>query len=221
MALMICPHCSSAMVDAFTNVQIAADGGVTDRAGNGVAPPMMWRAQYQRCPACYEAIIYLEQDRPSRRSYLAYPGGKGRPVPAEVPDPYRRDYVEAFTILPNSAKASAALSRRSLQMILREKALTKKKDLYDQIEEVITSGSVPAYIADDLHAVRNIGNMGAHPMKSTNTGEIVEVEPGEAEWNLDVLDALFDFYFVQPALSAKRKTALDQKLIEIGKQKKP
>jgi len=46
---------------------------------------------------------------------------------------------------------------------------------------------------------------------------IVDVEDGEAEWNLDVLDLLFDFYFVQPAISAKRKAALNQKLKDAGK----
>jgi hypothetical protein len=45
----------------------------------------------------------------------------------------------------------------------------------------------------------------------------MDVEPGEAEWNLDVLDALFDVYFVQPALAAKRKAELNKKLREAGK----
>jgi hypothetical protein len=54
-------------------------------------------------------------------------------------------------------------------------------------------------------------------MKSTNSGEIVEVAPGEAEWNLDVLESLFDFYFVQPALAARRKAELNKKLREAGK----
>jgi Domain of unknown function (DUF4145) len=114
-------------------------------------------------------------------------------------------------------KASAALSRRCVQAVLRDKAETTKKDLFEQIEEVINSGKVPSHIVDDLHAVRNIGNFAAHPMKSTNTGEIIDVEPGEAEWNLDVLESLFDFYFVQPALSAKRKAELNKKLKEGGK----
>jgi hypothetical protein len=47
------------------------------------------------------------------------------------------------------------------------------------------------------------------------------VEPGEAEWNLDVLESLFDFYFVQPALHAKRKAALNPKLKEAGKPELP
>ncbi len=31
------------------------------------------------------------------------------------------------------------------------------------------------------------------------------VEVGEADWNLDVLEALFDVYFVQPAALQKKK----------------
>jgi hypothetical protein len=41
---------------------------------------------------------------------------------------------------------------------------------------------------------------------------VLPVEAGEAEWNLDVLEALFDFYFVQPAKLQQRKDALNQKL---------
>ena len=43
------------------------------------------------------------------------------------------------------------------------------------------------------------------------------VEPGEAEWNLDVLEDLFDFYFVRPARTAAKVDALNKKLIEAGK----
>jgi hypothetical protein len=149
--------------------------------------------------------------------FPAYPKSAMRPVPAEVTEPYRSDFREASLVLVDSPKASAALSRRCLQAILRDKAVTKSKDLADQIDEVDASGHLPSYIVADLHAVRQIGNIAAHTMKSTNTGEIIDVEPGEAEWNLDVLESLFDFYFVQPALSAKRKTKLNKKLKETGK----
>ena len=81
----------------------------------------------------------------------------------------------------------------------------------NQIEEVIATGKLPSHISEGLHAVRNIGNFAAHPTKSKSTGEIVDVEPGEAEWNLDVLEFLFDFYFVQPVLAAKRKAAINKK----------
>jgi hypothetical protein len=54
-------------------------------------------------------------------------------------------------------------------------------------------------------------------MKSQSTGEILPVEPHEAEWNLDVLEALFDFFYVQPAIIAKKKTQLNAKLQDAGK----
>jgi hypothetical protein len=151
--------------------------------------------------------------------YIGYPHSAAgeRDLPPEVTSPFREDFKEACAVLSLSPKASAALSRRCLQAILRDKARTKSKDLFDQIEEVSIPGILPSHIVEDLHAVRNIGNFAAHTIKSTNTGEIIDVEPGEAEWNLDVLESLFDFYFVQPALSAKRKTELNKKLREAGK----
>jgi hypothetical protein len=76
---------------------------------------------------------------------------------------------------------------------------------------------LPTHLVEIIDAVRNIGNFAAHPIKSKHTGEILPVEPEEAEWNLDVIEALFDFYYIQPALTAKKRAALDAKLKEAGK----
>ena len=54
-------------------------------------------------------------------------------------------------------------------------------------------------------------------MKSTHTGEIMDVEPGEAEWLLDTLEGLFDFYFVQPATLKTKREALNAKLADANK----
>jgi hypothetical protein len=58
-------------------------------------------------------------------------------------------------------------------------------------------------------------------VKSTTAGAIIDVEPREAEWNLDVLESLFDFFFVQPAAAAKRKANLNKKLKDAGKRELP
>lgn len=71
---------------------------------------------------------------------------------------------------------------------------------------------MPPYIVDSIDAVRNIGNFAAHANKNTSTGEILPVKSEEAEWNLDVLEALFDFYYVQSAKLQKKRDALDKKL---------
>ena len=65
--------------------------------------------------------------------------------------------------------------------------------------------------------VRDDGDFAAHPTKSKSTGVVVDVEFGEAEWSLDVIEGLFDFFFVQPAVLQRKKDALNQKLQDAGK----
>lgn len=110
------------------------------------------------------------------------------------------------------------LGRRTLQAILKDQANATGKNLYQEIQSVLDSKQLPSHVSEVLHAVREVGNFAAHPIKSTSTGEVVDVEPGEADWNLDVLESLFDFYFVQPALTAKRKADFNKKLTDSNKQ---
>ena len=134
-----------------------------------------------------------------------------------MPERFANDYREACLTLPDSPKASAALRRRCLQDLLRENANIQHGNLANEIQQVIDSGALPTYLVESLDAVRNIGNFAAHPMKSTASGEIIDVEPGEAEWTLDVLESLFDFYFTQPEMLKKKRDSLNAKLNEAGK----
>jgi hypothetical protein len=76
---------------------------------------------------------------------------------------------------------------------------------------------LPSHLSGAIDAIRNIGNFAAHPIKSDSTGNIVDVEEGETEWILDVLEQLFDFYYVSPARTKAKKNALNAKLKSIGK----
>lgn len=139
------------------------------------------------------------------------------PLPDTVPPPLAKEYTEACAVLADSPRASAALSRRCLQSLLRDHAKTKAKDLAAQINEVLDSKELPSDLAQAVDSVRATGNFGAHPIKSTNTGEIIDVVPGEAEWQLETLEALFDYYFVRPAALKARRDAINAKLKEAGK----
>lgn len=101
--------------------------------------------------------------------------------------------------------------------MLREAAGVKPSDLSAEIEEVLKGKLLPQHLAESIDAIRNIGNFAAHPIKSKTSGAILPVEPHEAEWNLDVLEALFDFYYVQPAVTATKRAALNAKLHDAGK----
>lgn len=217
---MKCPHCLAAYHSQPTLTDLRQDK-------NG-----SWSILHEICPACGGAIFLLKRkghraipgggfnaDRSRDLGVQAYPSGTGRPpVAPQVPDDLSGDYREACSVLGDSPKASAALARRALQHLLREHAHVKHSDLVNEIQEVLDSGKLPTQIAEGLDAVRQIGNFAAHPIKSRSTGEIVPVEPGEAEWTLDVLESLFDFYFVQPSVLKAKREALNKKLQDAGKR---
>lgn len=73
-------------------------------------------------------------------------------------------------------------------------------------------GVLPSYITDELDMMKQVGDFAAHPTKDTSTGEIIDVEPGEAEFNLDVLEHIFDFYYVQLEKNAQLKARMNEKL---------
>jgi hypothetical protein len=143
------------------------------------------------------------------------PLGTTRPQPSpEVPSAVAGDYVDACNVEPVSKKAAAALARRCLQNLFHDQGISKA-NLEKEIEEAMLG--LPSNLADDIDAIRHVGNFAAHPTKSTSTGEIVEVEPEEAEYLLDTLYDLFDHYYVKPAKSAAKRAALQAKLTAAGK----
>jgi hypothetical protein len=101
---------------------------------------------------------------------------------------------------------------------LRDQGGVKHGNLADEIDQVLKANTLPGKVAEALDAVREIGNFAAHPTKSTSSGEVIDVEPGEAEWNLTVVETLMDIYYVQPARVAAKKAALNQKLADAGKK---
>jgi Domain of unknown function (DUF4145) len=162
-------------------------------------------------------LTVVENETLERTEYRVWPKGSARPVPPEVEERYERPFRQASTVMADSPEASAALSRRCLQDLLREKVGVKPQNLDKEIDELLTRKELPSWLADDVDAIRQVGNFAAHPIKSTSTGEVVEVEPGEAEWLLDVLEGLFDFYFVQPERAATRRKTFEAKLTDANK----
>ena len=221
---MRCPHC---LVTIFAEPWELSLG--FDRDFN-------WWIRTFLCPSCSRYVLQLVKE-PTRPGYTGPPPGSRhpapadavsslvhpkatnrQPVPAEVPEEFTADYREACLVLTDSPKASAALSRRCLQHILQEKSGAKtQNNLAKTIEEVIGDPKTPCDVAESLDMVRNIGNFSAHPNKSTNTGGIVPVEPVEAEWCLEVIEMLFELYFVRPSEIQRRRDRVDEKLADTGK----
>jgi hypothetical protein len=222
---MICPHCSTAVKFEW---RYEGPLGVTDKSPDHFLI-------YDTCPNCNEIVVFLSIcNYDNNNGYMnitskddgefdivseqqIYPDKGKFGFPEFIPKEYMEDYEESIKVLSASPKASAALSRRLLQLILREKFKIVKRTLSDEIEEFINLEGIPSHITDAIDAIRHIGNLAAHPTKNSNTGEIVNVEPGEAEWLIEVIEALFDFSFVQPKKLEQRKKDLNLKLKELGK----
>lgn len=220
-----CPHCRHGFTGFFPVTPVTVPDGPRAEQLDAVAATV--------CPNCNKITMYfgqrqvhMSQGNVQRAEVLNNPelvwprGAAPRPLPAEVPDPYASEFRQSVACLDDakSPMASAALSRRCLQNVLLNHCGIQKKDLDKEIQEVIDSGKFPQALAESLDAVRTIGNFAAHPIKSQSTGLVVEVEPGEAEWLLDVLEELFDFAFVQPARLAAKRAALNAKLVDAGKR---
>lgn len=211
---MICPHCQIGTSPNFNQATLGQDGPrqIDVRAGN--------------CTECDRLIVLARSFEAARGTrvqaktehFALFPARvPPRPIPPEVVDEYATDFREAALVLQDSPKASAAVSRRLVQHIIREKAGIRKPNLDAEIDAVIAADTLPSDLAHDLDMTRTLGNFAAHPVKSTHTGEIVDVEPGEAEALLDLLEELLDFYFVRPARRAEKRDALNKKLADAGK----
>ena len=203
-----CPNCSAfakqfwSFAELFDIATIAYNSPTWQSRLDGFS--------FARCEHCSEISVWKEKQ-------MIFPLLTDRDFDlTHVPKYLAEDYSEACIILSLSPKASAALSRRCLQALLREQGFLDKS-LFNEIQNAIDSKTLPSHITDSIDAIRNIGNFAAHPQKDTSSGEILPVEIGEAEWNLDVLEYLFDYYYLQPEKAKLRKEAFNLKLRAAGK----
>src|ERR1700733_12520065 len=215
---MRCPHCTVSIHESWSDNIVRKDGGKFT----------YWRTQIMPCPACHTDILRLGLSSETGTGIIdppywlqIHPQGSNRgPVSLDVPTAIAADYDEAAIVLPYSAKASAALSRRCLQAVLREAGYTQK-DLAVQIDAVMKETdarkALPTGVHNTLDAIRNFGNFSAHVITDQTTLQIIDVEDHEAEFCLDILDALFDHYYVRPAEAKRKRAALDAKLKAAGK----
>ena len=201
---MDCPHCLRAINVMWNTLEL--DGLTTER----------WNAYYGECPSCNRMILRLVNldvgDDWFSDGFLAYPVENIESAPKGTPVKYAKQYMRALEILYINPDASAALSRRCLQELLREEVKVTKGKLSEEIQQVVTSKDLPSYLEESLGYIRKVGNLGAHPEKDLHTDKIVSVEPNEAKWVLDTLHDLLDHYFTRKKIMEERKAGIDNKI---------
>ena len=93
------------------------------------------------------------------RSWQLIPESKVKTWPDYIPKAIREDYSEACLICELSPKASATLSRRCLQGIIRNVWEVKKGRLVDEIKQI--EDKISPESLKEINLIRNMGNIGA------------------------------------------------------------
>ena len=144
--------------------------------------------------------------------WFLVPESNAKPFPDYIPLQLREDYQEACLIKYKSSKASATLSRRCLQGIIRDFWGIKKGRLFDEIAEL--EEKVDAKTWQAIDSVRHVGNIGAHMEKDVNL--IIDVDPEEAALLIWLIETLFEEWYIE----RHERDAKMQKIIQVAQEKK-
>lgn len=201
-----CPFCSKVMAvnentlhsyvlsfkDYGSNTDDYFDPGRYERLINKPEQTTL-EVKFYKCPSCDKVTIIADgKGLLSEKQYFIHPTSNAKQFPEYVPEAIRNDYEEACEILYHSPKASATLSRRCLQGMIRDFHGISKSRLIDEINALKSLIPAPQWSAID--AVRKLGNIGAHMEKDVNT--IVDVEPEEAEKLIKLIELLIDKWYI-------------------------
>jgi hypothetical protein len=126
------------------------------------------------------------------QSWNLIPSSKAQQFPDYIPKVVIEDYNEACLIEGLSPKASATLSRRCLQGIIRDFWKVKPGRLVDEIEAI--KDKVDPLTWDAIEAVRKVGNIGAHMEKDINI--LIDVEPQEAKLLIELIEVLIKDWYI-------------------------
>lgn len=121
------------------------------------------------------------------------PPSEAKKFPDYIPRPILEDYEEACLIKDLSPKASATLSRRCLQGMIRDFWEVRKDNLKSEIEAIKDKVDPPTWEAID--STRKIGNIGAHMEKDVNL--IISVDPKEAELLIKLIEILIADWYIK------------------------
>lgn len=194
-----CPYCSHLMAvshDTMRN-KYSAFEGKDDYFSNYPEEDIRQSSlhiTFYRCPHCDEYTVFAhgKGKKVSDIDTIIRPNSLAKRFPDYIPKAIRQDYEEAYAIVNLSPKASATLSRRCLQGMIRDFWDIKESNLAKAIEQL--NGKVPAVQWKVIDGVRRIGNIGAHMEKDINL--IVDIEPKEAEKLLKLIELLMEQWYI-------------------------
>lgn len=126
------------------------------------------------------------------KSWQLLPESAAKPLPDYIPKAIKDDYYEACRIKELSPKASATLSRRCLQGIIRDYQGIKKDRLKDEIDAL--EDKIDTLTWEAIDSVRTVGNIGAHMEKEIDL--IIDVDSNEAQLLIELIEQLIADWYI-------------------------
>ncbi len=219
-----CPHCNSVFpitTDTFRSYYPHFDG----YNGQYRSAPLAYsykesaiELNFYLCPACKKYIITargMGAALPNRKVKI-FPSSSVIQYPDYVPEAIRSDYEEACAIQDLSPKASATLSRRCLQNMIRDFWKISESTLYKEIESL--EEVIPATQKKVLHSLRQIGNIGAHPEADINT--IIDINPEDTSKLIKVIEFFIQEWYMDRYEQEQLFEEIDALNIDLQSQKK-
>lgn len=210
-----CPYCGCAQV-IDSEHQVVETGWLNSH----YAIPEEWRdaslqlhllkCSHRGCGKC--SLIGVRKWDRQQVDFVPNKVWKEWSVEIDIPEAVLADHREAAKILSDSPKAAATLLRRCLQGMIRDFWGICKNRLVDEIEGL--KECIPAAQWAAIDALRKLGNVGAHMEK--DVGCIVDIDEGEAERLLALVELLIDKWYV--ARYEERK--LLSSIVKIADEKK-
>ena len=196
-----CPYCSMVMPVSKDTASVQTPSFFSPMGGNNMKDgkpkdPSTLKITFYRCPNCKQYTISASGFGFSVKDVdvMIRPSSLAKRFPSYVPSSIRQDYEEACAIVSLSPKASATLSRRCLQGMIRDFwKITGKNRLVDEINAL--QDRVPAAQWKILNSIRRLGNIGAHPEADVNL--IIDIEPGDAQKLISVIELLIRQWYIE------------------------
>lgn len=218
-----CPHCGAHSTLQSVNMENSSIPIILDTAKDHEGIKLQWVAIKCPSPKCGKFTFDVESlfgtigpDRhgnarqvvslskidpqPVGLGYVRFLPRVGKPLSCHVPDAVNEDYEEACTIKDLSPKAAATLCRRALQGMVRDFWKVSAKTLHRELELIEDKCDTDLYTA--LMGIKSIGNIGAHPEMDISV--IIDVDEGEVDALIQVLQILDNDWYVSRAEKAKR-----------------
>ncbi len=199
MSIFRCPYCSTAIpITPYTVQQrfpsFDSNVGHVKHLGEVKTDPSCLSITFYQCPECKQFSIIAEGIGTDVRDvYLNIrPLSSAKSFPDYIPAPILEDYREACSIIHLSPKASATLSRRCLQGMIRDFWKINEPNLSKAIEKL--NGKVPAGQWKVIDSLRRIGNIGAHMEKDINL--IIDIDPDEAQKLIQLIEHLLQQWYI-------------------------